>query len=289
MKIGTVFSKIFSFIPKLYSLIAYKDKETKDHLEAYPERLHVRALPERRYLKASRTLVILALISLSFNIFLGILFIHNTTHVSATLVRSDGKAHLYTLDKFQRRMRMVEGMTRRVGMEDLVLQKLITEYLTLRYTILPNEEEMGKRWGMGGKMALYGPKVFEEWIPERSAGILLLREGYTQEIYVYGIQYVYSNLYRVYFDLFRLPYKRGEVASCNCLDKTKECLTCLRKNAKTKQRMMAYMRVDLDGNMTTREDIMKNPLRFNVQTYTVYPQEIRSKDQWTDIDKGIKW
>lgn len=284
MKIGAVFSKIFSFIPKFYALISYKDKESMDHLEAYPERLHVRALPERRYLKASRVLVIFALVSLSLNILLAILFMHNASHVSATITRPDGSSHLYTLDMFQRKMRQVEGPRRWWGMEDLVLQNMITEYLTLRYTILPNESEMEKRWRPGGKLFLYAQKLYEGWLPERSNGVLLLRSGYIQEIYIYSIQYVFSNLYRVYFDLFRLPYQRGEVVACNCLNKTKECLDCLREKAKSTQRMMVYMRVDFDAEMSTRENIIENPLRFNVQTFTAYPQGIRKGDPWTDVD-----
>ena len=284
MKIRTFFSKAFSYVGKLFSLIAYKDKETKDHLEAYPERLHVKALPERRYLKTSRTLVVLALLCLSLNFALGLWFVHNATRVSTVIQRPNGQAHLYTLDRFQRKVRVVEGARGWIGMENLVLQNLIDEYLTLRYTIVSNEEEMIRRWGNNSKLFLYGKKLYEEFPSERSGGIFLLRQGYIQEIYIYSIQHVYSDLYRVYFDLFRLPYKKGEVADCNCLNKTKECLTCLRENASSIRRYMAYMRVYFDANMTTRNDIIKNPFRFNVSTFTLYPQEIRKDDPWTDVD-----
>ena len=284
MKLRTLLSKPFSYAGKLFSLISYKDKETKDHLEAYPERLHVKALPERRYLKTSRTLVILSLICLSVNFALGFWFMYNATRVRTVIQRPDGQAHLYTLDQFQRKVRAVEGTRGWVGMEDMVLQNLITEYLTLRYTILPNEEEMVKRWGENEKLFLYGKKIYEDFAPERSTGLFLLREGYIQEVYVYSIQYIYSDLYRVYFDLFRLPYRRGDVVDCNCLNKTKECLTCLRKNAKSVRRYMAYMRVYFDANVISRDDIMKNPFRFNVKTFTLYPQEIRIGDPWMDVD-----
>ena len=156
--------------------------------------------------------------------------------------------------------------------------------MTLRYTILPNEEEMVKRCGENEKLFLYGKKIYEDFAPERSTGLFLLREGYIQEVYVYSIQYIYSDLYRVYFDLFRLPYRRGDVVDCNCLNKTKECLTCLRKNAKSVRRYMAYMRVYFDANVISRDDIMKNPFRFNVKTFTLYPQEIRIGDPWMDVD-----
>ena len=47
---------------------------------------------------------------------------------------------------------------------------------------------------------------------------------------------------------------------------------------------MVYMRVDFDANMTKRENIIKNPLRFNVHTFTAYPQEILEGDPWTNVD-----
>ena len=53
----------------LFSLLfKYKDKKSQDKLGFYPEKIHVPAFPERRYLWTSRLLVICAVLSICVNI-----------------------------------------------------------------------------------------------------------------------------------------------------------------------------------------------------------------------------
>ena len=53
-----------------HTLFKYKEKESPDHLGAFPEKVHVEAFPERRYLWTSRLLVVLAALSICFNMML---------------------------------------------------------------------------------------------------------------------------------------------------------------------------------------------------------------------------
>ena len=46
------------FLKEILSIFRNKPEASNDHLEVYPEKFHVGALPERRYLKASRYFVI---------------------------------------------------------------------------------------------------------------------------------------------------------------------------------------------------------------------------------------
>ena len=52
------------------TIFKYKEKQSPDQLGLYPERVHVEAMPERRYLWTSRVLVILSCLSISFNMML---------------------------------------------------------------------------------------------------------------------------------------------------------------------------------------------------------------------------
>ena len=53
-----------------HTIFKYKEKESPDVLGLYPERVHVTAMPERRYLWTSRILVIIASMSICINIML---------------------------------------------------------------------------------------------------------------------------------------------------------------------------------------------------------------------------
>ena len=55
-----------------HTIFKYREKESPDKLGLYPERVHVNAMPERRYLWTSRILVILAAISMSINMMLAL-------------------------------------------------------------------------------------------------------------------------------------------------------------------------------------------------------------------------
>ena len=53
-----------------HTLFKYKEKESPDQIGAYPERVHVEAFPERRYLWTSRLLVMFSVLSICFNMML---------------------------------------------------------------------------------------------------------------------------------------------------------------------------------------------------------------------------
>ena len=52
------------------TLFRYRDQRSPDRLGLYPEKYHIKAFPERRYLWTSRVLVILAVVNISLTIIL---------------------------------------------------------------------------------------------------------------------------------------------------------------------------------------------------------------------------
>ena len=46
------------------TMFRYRDKKSPDKLGLYPERFHIKAIPERRYLWTSRLLVIIAVLNI---------------------------------------------------------------------------------------------------------------------------------------------------------------------------------------------------------------------------------
>ncbi len=275
-----------SFLKNIFSsVLNYKELRTNDALEAYPERLHVSALPERRFLKTSRVLVILALLSIALNFALGFVYMKMASSVEAIIrMRNGMQTHLYQLDPYQKEIKPVDQARAYIPFEQLVTESLIMEYMTLRFNVIPNMEEMRHRWSPNEKLALYGPDTFGAAAPEREAMLSNLQKGQVQDIFVYSIKHISGNLYLVVYDLFFLPRPMNAISVCPCLERDQNCLICLRENATRVQRIKTYIRASYDAKITSRNALLKNPYRFNVYEFISYPQTIRENDPWTNVD-----
>ena len=109
-------------------LFKTRAKKSDDELGVYPESVHVIALPERRYLWASRLLVLISVFSICFNIMLAsILFM--------MLPNIGSYPQLFYKDRRFNRVELVEPQEIVMDSSDLVAEMLIAEYLFLRHTI----------------------------------------------------------------------------------------------------------------------------------------------------------
>ncbi len=141
-----------------HTLFKYKEKESPDQLGAYPERVHVEAFPERRYLWTSRLLVMLAVISISFNMMLA-----STIYV--LLPQITVYPNFFSINDYFSQVEMVQKREISFPVADLVSEKYIDDYLNLRYTITDNEREMKKRWGSGSSFYwMQTPAVYNEFL-----------------------------------------------------------------------------------------------------------------------------
>ena len=77
----SIFSTIFS------AVLRYNKQRTNDVVGAYPERLHVRALPERRYLKTSRVMAMIAFVSIAFNFGFAFVYMKMASYVSSVIAQ----------------------------------------------------------------------------------------------------------------------------------------------------------------------------------------------------------
>ena len=184
-----------AFFRKILSFLVYRSEQSNDVLEAYPERLHVSALPERRYLKTARFFVVVSLLSLTLNFALAFIYMRNASLVEAVVHNPESQdTFMYQLDYYNKELKPIQKPKRRLLGKDLVYQNLITDYLNERYQIKYNRQEMEAKWGTGGKLFAYAPKLHELFIPEANAGLAALQNGITREIYIYSIQNLISNL-----------------------------------------------------------------------------------------------
>ena len=276
-----------SFIQKIISFLVFRPEKSSDVLEAYPERLHVTALPERRYLKTARFLVIATLLSLTFNFAMAFIYIRNSSLVESVVHNPNRQdTFLYQLDYYNKELKPIQKPFRNLSIIDLIYQNLIADYLNERYQVTSNRAEMETKWGAGSKIVAYAPKLYEAFIPEANEALARQARGITQEVYIYSIKNISGNLYEVIFDVYALNESGYGDKKCPCKEKTLECLQCMRQTTVGARRYKAYMRVGLNIQERPSEEIRKNinPYYFTVDSYIILPQVIRIDNPWEDVD-----
>ena len=111
-----------------YTLFKYKEKAQKDELGYYPEKVDVRAFPERRFLWTSRFFVVISVISLCLNMVLA---------GTLTLLIPQRKVRVIPLqidyDRYQ--ISIMQPAETRAYAGDLVTESLMAKYVEQRYTI----------------------------------------------------------------------------------------------------------------------------------------------------------
>ncbi len=287
------FSIIFS------TVLRYKKQQTNDVVGAYPERLHVRALPERRYLKTSRVMALIAFMSIAFNFGFAFVYMKMASSVSAIIAqplpenpteaqRARRTTRLYRLDTFSQSIKPIEPAETMRSARTLIAENLIEEYITLRYSIVPSYEEMAQRMKEGSKLYLLSSvAVSSEFSNEKEQIFSDARNGITREVYIYSIKNVNTDLFEVIFDVFTFDDKAVAQRVCKCLSKDKECLSCLREKSTYVQRYKAMMRVRFQAALSSLDDVLQNPYFFNIYTYSIFPVPIRENDPWYDIDRAL--
>lgn len=124
------------------TLFRYKEKESPDQLGYYPERVHVDAFPERRYLWTARLLVILACISICFNMMLAC-----SIYVLLPMIKV--KPRFYRINEYFNQIEMVQPREIKYHVSDLITEEYIKNYILQRYTISDDYEELMNRWDVG--------------------------------------------------------------------------------------------------------------------------------------------
>ncbi len=118
-----------------YTLFKYKEKAKKDQLGYYPEKVDVKAFPERRYLWTSRFLVILSCISICINMILGSILVVMIPSKRMAVYPMQLDTELHSIYKMSKNETSVFA-------GDLVTESLLAQYITERYTIENGPDKM---------------------------------------------------------------------------------------------------------------------------------------------------
>ncbi len=253
---------------------------SEDKLGLYPEALNVASLPERRYLKTSRALCVVAVFSMAFSIILGLLYYTMLPRLDVTISFSNYYlgSRLSYMDPADNVIKRVMFTRERDTALRLANEAFIEKYIIDRYSFTPIRYQMQAKWGENGpvkmatEQAIY--TAFQETYPNELNS--LIRTRTTRLVHFYYIRHLRGNLFEAGYDVFSFtPQAQRNLQNCSCPGEETECLSCKRQTATNVQHYTALIRTNgLNKNITSRKLALdnQNPLRLNIYEFIVFPK-----------------
>lgn len=162
----------------LRAVFKYSQKQSPDKLGLYPEKVHTNAIPERRYLWASRLLVIFASLSICFNIMLvSILYV--------LLPQRGAESRLLVKDDYFNQLKLIKRQEVKVAPKDLLIESFVREYVTLRHSITSQYDDLKFRWAEGSRFYwMSTPAVYREFASDNIDQLIYSYQsrGFTRSI-----------------------------------------------------------------------------------------------------------
>lgn len=175
-------------------LFSKADEDSNDKLGAYPEKVHVGAMPERRYLKTSRVMTLLACALLC-----GIIVLGFVIYLLAPQLRAEPM--LLAIDKQFYRLEPVQRDVVRTPANRLLMEMYVKEYIFLRNTIVPDIDEMRSRWDERSHLFWYSSKeAYSQFLQEREVKMAKMMEGLTVEVNIRFVHRISASLWLSEFD-----------------------------------------------------------------------------------------
>jgi hypothetical protein len=253
---------------------------SEDKLGLYPEALNVASLPERRYLKTSRALCVIAVFSIVVSIFFGFLYFTMLPQLRSSVSFANYYlgSRLTYMDPSDNVIKRVMFSRKRDSAFRLANEAFIEKYITDRYSFKPIRYQMQEKWGENGPVKMATEQAvytaFQQTYPDEINR--LIRSKTTRTVHFYYVRHLRSNLFEAGYDVFSFtPKAHRELQSCACPDEEKECLFCKRKTATNVQHYTALIRTnDLNKNLSSKKLVLdnQNPLLLNIYEFIVFPK-----------------
>lgn len=178
-----------------YTLFKYKEKAQKDELGYYPEKVNVRAFPERRYLWTSRFFVVISCLSMCLNMILGAILCLLIPMRKTNLMPMQIDYNRYQVTH----MENVEGIA---FAGDLVTESILDKYIKNRYTIGDSLEELKQRLGENEFVYLATKDDAYQQFSKTELPYfeMLYRKGVRREV-------VTTSIYPVSYDFWQVRFK----------------------------------------------------------------------------------
>ena len=251
----------------------------KDKLEAYPLRLNVAALPERRFFKMTRTLTVLVVLLSALLVVFGVYLNYQITHLDVS-VRRGSAWQFYRIDPEEKRLKIAETTSVGVDAMYLVVEEKLIEYLKLRNSTVWTLNTMEKNFGMSGPIfQISSSDVFKAFDREAQAMLSKTRgAGLIRDVHIYSLKNVGPNLWSAIIETFDLPITDDLISECPCTDNSKECLNCKISKAKNRERKKIWIRTSFARKEISEQmcnsihrvsgkEVCFNPLGISIDKY----------------------
>ncbi len=149
----------------LGTLFKYKEKESPDVLGYFPERVHVDAFPERRYLWTSRFLVIVTCLSICLNMMLSCV-------IYLLLPEQHVEPRLFRISPTENQLELMQKDEIKYYASDLIAEQYLRDYILLRYTVTEDYAELKERWRKGSILYWYSTASVFQAFQEKDAAVV---------------------------------------------------------------------------------------------------------------------
>ena len=217
---------------------------TKPDSGAYPGRYDVPALKERRYLWTARLFASIAIASIIANVSLSMAIFGLTP-------LKEVRPYLVQFAESSDVVSTIRPITKTMEGLDLLTGSLVREYVILRNTVVRSQEEMQRRWALGGKLHLMTQREAYNTFVNTITPLLddLRRNDMTQEVRIVSVSAFRTNrLYQVDFTVVRRD-RHEQIVS--------------------EQDYVATLEVTYEPKSVTGDQIYLNPTGFTVLNYTL--------------------
>lgn len=229
------------------------DDKTNDKLGAYPEKVHVNAMPERRYLKTSRVMALTATALLCGCFIWGVLIFLLGPMVS-------NQPQLYVVNKRFFRLDPVQNDEVLANPNNYLMEEHIKQYIRLRHTIVPDQDEMAYRWSTTSPFKWFSSHaVLSDFENEKNVNLQSLSEGLTTEVKIYFVEKMMDGIWVAEFDkIEHWPENEKPVI----------------------KRYRAMLKVSFAATFEgygSNENRIKNPLKFQVLSYALGAKAVKER------------
>ncbi|MBQ3695616.1 MAG: hypothetical protein II938_01425 [Alphaproteobacteria bacterium] len=256
----------------------------QDKLEAYPLRLNVSALPERRFFKMTRTLTVCVVLLSALLISLGVYLNYQITHLDVT-VRRGGVWQFYRIDPQDKKLKPTESTSIVINPMRLIVEEKLMQYLKVRNSTVWAIDTMNYNFGQTGPIAqLSAPSVFTAFVREGQALLSKTRgNGLVREAHIYDLRLVAPDLWMAVLETFDLPITDDLVSACACSDNSKACLKCKIDESKNRERKKIWIRTSF-----SRPKTLANPFGVSVDKYVSTFLPIHSEATYWDLPADLQ-
>lgn len=172
-----------------------QEGSTNDTLGAYPVRVHVPAMPERRYLNTTRSMTLASVVSLCFTAILAIILFLLPPQIRSVprfLVLNQQDYDVTSIGRF----------TARISARYMMTERLIADYVKERVSAVPNVEAMKAKYEADSPLMLVSSQSLSYTTKSDSERLLadVQNHGLRREVKILWVRRMFDNTWRVRYE-----------------------------------------------------------------------------------------